>query len=140
MVPINLVSIGSKYVLCGKVILVILKSLHYVKSIQIRENTDQKKLRIWTFFAHCCIWHWKKWTFQMIIGTAIRKNWPTLTRFIICNTGGIAEGTFKIYYCETYKNILNILSSFKARIDFISASKSSNLSASCHLVALAQQL
>ena len=34
---------------------------HYVKSVQIRsfflvrrqENTDQKKLRIWTFFMHC---------------------------------------------------------------------------------------
>ena len=33
----------------------------------------------------------------MITGTAIRKNLPTLTKFIVCNKyGGIAEGAFKI--------------------------------------------
>ena len=25
--------------------------MHYVKSVQVRENTDQKKLRIWTLFT-----------------------------------------------------------------------------------------
>ena len=27
--------------------------IHCVKSVQIRENTDQKKLRIWTLFTQC---------------------------------------------------------------------------------------
>ena len=46
--------------------------------------------------SRACIWHWKKWSFQWIIGITIRKNWSSLTKFIIWNTGGIAGGTLKI--------------------------------------------
>ena len=52
-------------------------NIHYVKSVQILENTDRKKLRVWTLFTQ-----WLQWNIELkwANGKCHQSNWSASSR------------------------------------------------------------